>query len=259
MPLTFGLSKAGQQLESVNSLTKSYVILLVSTVIIYWSYNTFVRYSVLGDFFMGRRKSRDAEGESEFGILRLVKKVFPKAVIVGCFVFFIGSIFHYNNSFQRGDILVEAFIARKAETLDTVKSIDGITDKNGDTPLHNVVKSVEKNRRYDPLPILIGKASDVNPVNSVGRTPLFQAVRSGNLGDIDRLLKAGARLDIADKYGHTPAHVAAIKAGTNKQKASDHYFDILKKLQENGADMSLKDHRGRTVIDCLKHFAGREL
>ena len=259
MPLTFGLSKAGQQLESVNSLTKSYVILLVSTVIIYWSYNTFVRYSVLGDFFMGRRKSRDAEGESEFGILRLVKKVFPKAVIVGCFVFFIGSIFHYNNSFQRGDILVEAFIARKAETLDTVKSIDGITDKNGDTPLHNVVKSVEKNRRYDPLPILIGKASDVNPVNSVGRTPLFQAVRSGNLGDIDRLLKAGARLDIADKYGHTPAHVAAIKAGINKQKASDHYFDILKKLQENGADMSLKDHRGRTVIDCLKHFAGREL
>jgi glucan biosynthesis protein C len=259
MPLTFGLSKAGQQLGLVNSLTKSYVILLVSTVIIYWSYNTFVRYSVLGDFFMGRRKSRDAEGESEFGILRLVKKVFPKAVIVGCFVFFIGSIFHYNNSFQRGDILVEAFIVRKAETLDTVKSIDGITDKNGDTPLHNVVKSVEKNRRYDPLPILIGKASDVNPVNSVGRTPLFQAVRSGNLGDIDRLLKAGARLDIADKYGHTPAHVAAIKAGINKQKASDHYFDILKKLQENGADMSLKDHRGRTVIDCLKHFAGREL
>jgi hypothetical protein len=259
MPLTFGLSKVGQQLESVNSLTKSYVILLVSTVIIYWSYNTFVRYSVLGDFFMGRRKSRDAEGESEFGILHLVKKVFPKAVIFGCFVLFIGSIFNYNNSFQRGDILVEAFIARKAETLDTVKSIDGITDKNGETPLHNVVKSVEKNRRYDPLPILIGKANDVNPVNSVGRTPLFQAVRSGNLGDIDRLLEAGARLDIADKYGHTPAHVAAIKAGINKQKASDHYFDILKKLQENGADMSLKDHRGRTVIDCLKHFAGREL
>ena len=51
-------------------------------------------------------------------------------------------------------------------TLNSVKSIDGITDKNGDTPLHNVVKSVEKNRRYDPLPILLDKASDVNPVNS---------------------------------------------------------------------------------------------
>jgi len=173
--------------------------------------------------------------------------------------FFIGSIFEYNNSFQRGDILVESYVARKAETLDTVKSIDGITDKNGDTPLHNVVKSVEKNRRYDPLPILIGKASDVNPVNSVGRTPLFQAVRSGNIGDINLLLEAGARLDIADKYGHTPAHVAAIKAGINNQKIADHYFTILKSLQEKGANLGLKDYRGRTVTECLEHFAGRKL
>ena len=259
MPLTFGLSKAGQQLELVNSLTKSYVILLVSTVIIYWSYNTFVRYSVLGDFFMGRRKLRDAEGESNFGIIAMTKKVFPKAVILGCLTFFIGSIFEYNNSFQRGDILVESFVARKAETLDKVKSIDGIADKNGDTPLHNVVKSLEKNRRYDPLPILLDKASDVNPVNSVGRTPLFQAVRSGNIGDINLLLEAGARLDIADKYGHTPAHVAAIKAGINKQKIADHYFEILKLLQEKGANLGLKDYRGRTVTECLEHFAGRKL
>ena len=259
MPLTFGLSKAGQQLESINSLTKSYVILLVSTLLIYWSYNTFVRYSFLGDFFMGRRKQRNAMGESEFGIIALTKKVFPKAVIIGCFAFFIGTIFEYNNSFQRGDILVESFVARKAETLDTVKSIDGIADKNGDTPLHNVVKSMEKNRRYDPLPILLDKATDVNPVNSVGRTPLFQAVRSGNIGDINLLLEAGARLDIADKYGHTPAHVAAIKAGINKQKVADHYFDILKLLQEKGANLGLEDYRGRTVTDCLEHFAGRKL
>ena len=259
MPLTFGLSKAGQQLELVNSLTKSYVILLVSTVIIYWSYNTFVRYSVLGDFFMGRRKLRDAEGESNFGIIAMTKKVFPKAVILGCLTFFIGSIFEYNNSFQRGDILVESFVARKAETLDKVKSIDGIADKNGDTPLHNVVKSLEKNRRYDPLPILLDKASDVNPVNSVGRTPLFQAVRSGNIGDINLLLEAGARLDIADKYGHTPAHVAAIKAGINKQKIADHYFAILKSLNKQGADIDAKDCQGRTVLDCLKYFGNREL
>ncbi|HBV31662.1 MAG TPA: hypothetical protein DEB49_04360 [Verrucomicrobiales bacterium] len=253
------MSKAGQQLESVNSLTKSYVILMVSTLIIYWSYNTFVRYSFLGDFFMGRRKQRNAVGESEFGIIVLTKKVFPKAVIIGCFAFFIGTIFEYNNSFQRGDILVESYVARKAETLNSVKSIDGITDKNGDTPLHNVVKSVEKNRRYDPLPILLGKASDVNPVNSVGRTPLFQAVRSGNIGDVKKLIEAGADLNKPDKYGHTPAHVAAIKTGINKQKASDHYFDILKLLQEKGANLGLEDYRGRTVTECLQHFAGRKL
>ena len=57
----------------------------------------------------------------------------------------------------------------------------------------------------------------------------------------------------------TPAHVAAIKAGINKQKASDHYFEILKSLKEQGADMDAKDYRGRTVLDCLKHFGNREL
>ena len=259
LTLTVGLSKAGQQLEFANSLIKSYVILMVSTLLIYWSYNTFVRYSFLGDFFMGRRKQRNAVGESEFGIIVLTKKVFPKAVIIGCFAFFIGTIFEYNNSFLRGDILVESYVARKAETLNSVKSIDGITDKNGDTPLHNVVKSVEKNRRYDPLPILLDKASDVNPVNSVGRTPLFQAVRSGNIGDVKKLIEAGADLNMPDKYGHTPAHVAAIKTGINKQKASDHYFDILKLLQEKGANLGLEDYRGRTVTECLEHFAGRKL
>ena len=255
MPLRFGLSKAGQQLGLVISLSKSYVILLVSTVIIYWSYNTFVRYSVLGNFFMGRRKLRDAEGESNFGIINMTKKVFPKAVILGCLTFFIGSIFEYNNSFQRGDILVESFVARKAETLDTVKSIDGIADKNGDTPLHNAVKTPQKNRRYDSLAILLTKAKNVNPVNSVGRTPLFQAVRTGDLGDIRKLIEAGADLNKADKYGHTPAHVAAIKAGIRNDKASDRFFTILEMLITEGANLNLKDYRGRTVADCLEHFA----
>jgi glucan biosynthesis protein C len=259
MPLTFGLSKVGQQVESVNSLTKSYLILLVSTLMIYWSYNTFVRYTFLGDFFMGARKKRDSKGESDFTIAKLTLRVFPKTMIVLPFVFFIGCMFEFNNSFKRGDILVEAYVARKAETLERVESIEGITDQNGESPLHTAARRLEKNRRYNPMPVLIGKAKDVNPVNSVGRTPLFIAVRTGNLGDIQRLLKAGAHLGIADRYGHTPAHVAAIKAGIKEQKASDHYYDILKLLQEKGADLSLKDDRGRTVEDCLKQFANRSL
>ena len=76
----------------------------------------------------------------------------------------------------------------------------------------------------------------------------------GKLGSI-----AGADLNMPDKYGHTTAHVAGIKAGINKQKASDHYFGILKLLQEKGANLRLKDYRGRTVTECLEHFAGRKL
>ena len=208
---------------------------------------------------MGTRKNRNSNGESDFAIVKLTQKVFPKAMIVLPFVFFIGCMFEFNNSFKRGDILVEAYVARKAETLETVESIEGIADQNGETPLHTTARRMEKNRRYNPMPVLIGKTKDVNPVNSVGRTPLFIAVRTGNVGDIQLLLKAGALLGIADRYGHTPAHVAAIKAGINKQKASDHYFDILKLLEAKGADLSIKDLRGRTVEDCLKQFANRSL
>ena len=259
LPLTFGLSKAAQQFEGLNSLTKSYVIMLFSTFIIYWSYNTFIRYSFLGDFFMGRRKSRDEHGEFDLRISLLTKKVLPKAFMFGGLVFFIGYILEYNNSKKHLDILVESYVARDAETLERVKTTSGIADINGDTPLHNAVKMLAKNRRYNPLPILITKSKDINPVNSVGRTPLFTAVRKGNKGDIDLLIKAGARLDIADNYGHTPAHVAAIKAGINNPKSADLYFSILKLLKEKGADMNIKDNNGRSVLECLEFYAKRTL
>ena len=42
-------------------------------------------------------------------------------------------------------------------------------------------------------------------------------------------------------------------------KEADHYFEILKLLQEKGANLGLKDYRGRTVTECLEHFAGRKL
>jgi hypothetical protein len=53
--------------------------------------------------------------------------------------------------------------------------------------------------------------------------------------------------------------VAAIKAGIKKQKASDHYIGILKLLKERGADLDLKDYRGRSVEDCLMQFAKQKL
>jgi ankyrin repeat protein len=99
----------------------------------------------------------------------------------------------------------------------------------------------------------------MNEQDIAGRTPLFYAVRSGNKSDINTLISVGADLNLADKYGHTPAHVAAIKTGAYDTKASDNYFEILKLLKEKGADMTLKDYRGRTVNDCLKVFGNGTL
>ena len=106
---------------------------------------------------------------------------------------------------------------------------------------------------------MLKKSVDINERDFVGRTPLFYAVRTGNLKDAELLINARADLNIADKYEHTPAHVAAIKTGAYDKKASDNYFKILKLLKEKGADMTLKDYRERTVNDCLKDFGKRTL
>ena len=174
-------------------------------------------------------------------------------------MFIVGSMLHQYSLTQKGHLIMESYVTRNQALLDETESFDYVYDIMGNTPLHAAVKMNEKWRRYDPVPILISKTSDLNVRNLNGRTPLFAAVRNGNMGDVKKLLEAGARLDIADKYGHTPAHVASLKAGINKKKLSDLYFDILKLLKENGADLGLKDYRDRTVNDCLKIFSGREL
>ena len=166
---------------------------------------------------------------------------------------------HQHSLTQKGHLIVESYVARNQALLDEAESFDHVYDIMGNTPLHAAVKMNENWRRYDQVPILISKTTDLNTPNVHGRTPLFQAVRSGNVGDVKNLIEAGADLNKPDKYGHTPAHVAAIKAGINKQKVADHYFDILKLLQEQGADMDARDYRGRTVLDCLKQFGNREL
>ena len=114
-------------------------------------------------------------------------------------------------------------------------------------------------RIYNPMPILLKKSVDVNKKDFMGRTPLFYAVRTGNFKDAEFLIANGANLSFADNYGHTPAHVAAIKTGAYDPKSSAHYFEILKSLKEEGADMNAKDYRGRTVLECLKYFGNREL
>lgn len=154
---------------------------------------------------------------------------------------------------------MESYVARKQATLDSISSFDGIVDKYGNTPLHVVAKRAVGTRRYNPLPIIISKSSCLNERNCYGRTALFTVVRTGNLEDVIMLTDAGVDLNIADKYGHTPAHVAAIKTGLRNQSASDRYYEILMLLTEKGADMSLKDYKLRSVSDCLEQFGNRRL
>lgn len=62
------------------------------------------------------------------------------------------------------------------------------------------------------IKLLVEKGADVNAVNADGNTPLHYAVRYGNERMVQYLKKNGARMDIKNKEGLSPAQIEAKKA-----------------------------------------------
>ena len=259
LPITYKLSYLAQQIEWGSSLFKSYLVLVVSTIIIYWSYNTFIRYGWLGDFFMGRRKSRSDPGEAEFSLLNLIRVSMPTVIVLGGIALLLGAMLRFDRARQGSPVLVEAYVTRDISVLQRCDVIDDIRDAYGNTPLHNAARRAEAERMYNPMPILIAKYKSLNARNEFGQTALFIAVQNGNKSDVQSLLGAGADPNIPDNHGHSPAHVAAIKAGVRNPKVGDSFVSMIEVLASRGANLELKDAQGRSVADCLKQFSGRNL
>ena len=259
LPITFGFSKLVLQIESLNSLTKCYLVLVVSLIVIYWSYNVLVRYSLLGDYFMGKRKRRADPGEIAFSIPALTKSFLPCTALIGVVIVPVGVLLDYGGHPFRSDVIIESCVARNRAVLHAIKTTDRIEDKDGNSPLHYAMVMPEEARRYNTTALLVKKTSRLDLENRYGRTALFHAVRTGNMEDAKLLVDNGADMHIADIHGHTPAHVAAIKTGVQNDSVSQHFFNLLEMLIARGANVELKDSRGRTVRDCLQQFGGREL
>tara|TARA_B100000965_G_scaffold379241_1_gene374805 strand:- start:320 stop:949 length:630 start_codon:yes stop_codon:yes gene_type:complete len=208
---------------------------------------------------MGKRKSPDHPEEKNFKIFSLLRKSTPICILI----LLVSGIFSYLNETvflnAKNDALVESFVPRNQSVLKKYNSLSEVSDKYGRNSLHIASQFPEGLRRYNPIPILLEKAVKVDEIDLIGRSPLFYAVRTGNLKDAGILIDAGADINLSDKYGHAPAHVAAIKTGVHDQKQSDQFFKILQFLKEKGADMSATDYRGRTVLDCLNFFGKRKL
>lgn len=259
MPLTFKLSYMFQDYEGLDPLTKCYLVLVVSTLLIYMSYQWCVRYTWLGNFFMGKKKSSSDPGEEQFRILNLIK-VCAKPVLIGAiFTFCVGSLMRYNRSSKDRTPMVEAYVARKQGVLDQYDTFEGVRDAFGNTPLHATQFKSELLRRYNPLPRLIEGMDSLDHQNDFGRTALFYAVKMGNEADMKTLLDQGADPDLSDHYGHTPAHAAAILCGHRNASQAEKYRAILRVLVEHGSDLDLQDKQERTIADCLMEFSGASL
>ncbi|MGH9332103.1 MAG: ankyrin repeat domain-containing protein, partial [Vicinamibacterales bacterium] len=81
--------------------------------------------------------------------------------------------------------------------------------------------------RADPLDaakLFVEKGADVNAVNNLGNTALHYAAQQGNERIVEFLIGKGAKLDLKNKQGRTPAEVAKGRAA-----------DLLNKLTGSGA------------------------
>ena len=67
---------------------------------------------------------------------------------------------------------------------------------------------------------------------------LFDAVKSGDLTEVERLLNEGADVGARDQFGNTPLHVACYHGHT----------DIVRLLLERGADVGARDQFGDTPL-----------
>lgn len=85
-----------------------------------------------------------------------------------------------------------------------------------------------------------GVPVDIPNANN-GQTPLYDALRAREPDNIDRLLDAGARLDVSDRSGKTPLHQAAL--------IND--LSSVRRFLEAGADPGVRDARGATVANYL--------
>lgn len=79
-------------------------------------------------------------------------------------------------------------------------------DDDGDTILHLAVVGFALNKVKDLI-----KICDLNAINNMMQTPLHVAVLANRPEMVDLLLRSGAKLNIPDRRGNTPVHLACQK------------------------------------------------
>jgi ankyrin repeat protein len=128
--------------------------------------------------------------------------------------------------------------------------------------------------------MLLELGADPNAAGRRGTTPLADAALKGNLEGVRLLLDAGARVDAVSQAGAQPIHSAAlgdngevvrelvmrgadVNARTRDEAQTPLHFaaamgkvKAVEALVELGADLTVKDSKGRTPLDAAER-AGR--
>lgn len=156
-------------------------------------------------------------------------------------------------NFDETDGRLLLYWASKHGYIDLVKEmvqngagINGVIRFKRKSPLHIAAQ----NGRLEVVEFLVENGAEVNQLCLHGKTPLHYAAEDGRTFTVRYLCSLpDCNVNIRDKDGWTPIYYAAEKG----------YFNVVKSLMENGADITTRDEFGKTPKDIAVDFNQKDI
>lgn len=135
-------------------------------------------------------------------------------------------------------------------------------------PLHYAADGYISGPTWDPerqvktIKCLLAAGADVNAQDKNGAAALHRAVRTRCAAAVRALLEAGAEPNLRNKPGSTPFHLAVQntgRGGSGTPEALAAQRQIIEEFLRFGISPSIKDCRGKSVLDWAKSVWIREL
>jgi len=128
-------------------------------------------------------------------------------------------------------------------------------------PLHYAADGYLENPAWDAkrqvrmIELLLKSGAGLHARDKNGATPLHRAVRTRCADAVKTLFKVGSDATVLNKPGSTPFHLAVQntgRGGSGAEKAKAAQREIIQAFLEHGIQPTIKDAKGKTVLEWAK-------
>ncbi len=145
---------------------------------------------------------------------------------------------------------------------------NSIRNHRNSGPLHYAADGCPGNAIWDPgrqvetIGRLLNASANIDAQDKNGASPLHRAVRTRCADAVHCLLGAGADPTLPNKNRSTPFHLAVQdtgRGGSGAEEARAGQRRIIQEFLSIGVSTSLKDGKGKSVLDCARSEWIREM